>query len=94
MALAAGVFGAFKLDLKQTEEFVECLRGRNSFFQSTALAEGDDVFRRILEANAICGAVSAKEFNSRGGHIGLKAGNVKLFSTSGLHSAKSPSSLS
>jgi hypothetical protein len=47
------------------------MRGRNSFFQSTALAEGDDFFRGILEPNAICGAVSTEDFDSRRGHVGL-----------------------
>jgi hypothetical protein len=79
-----------ELELKQGEEPTQCLRGLDGPFQSTALAEGDDVFWGILEAHAICGALSAEDFYSRCGHIGLQAGNVKLLSTSGLHSATAP----
>jgi hypothetical protein len=43
-----------------------------------------------LEANAIGGAVSAEDFDSRGGYVGLEASNVNLLSTSGLHSATTP----
>jgi hypothetical protein len=64
------------------KEPVEGVGRGDSVFQSAALTEGHDVFGGIVEADAISGAMSAEDFDSRGGHIGLEAGHINLFSTS------------
>jgi len=76
------------VEFYQSKVTIDGLRRGYGLFQSVAFAEGYDIFQGVLKANAICGAVGAENFNSRGGNIRLKAGNVIMFLTSGLHSER------
>jgi len=69
-----------RLDLGK--EAVEGVGRGDCVLQSAALAESRDVFRGIIEANAVSGAMSAEDFNSRGGHVSLEPGYINLLSTS------------
>lgn len=56
-------------------------RGMDGALQSAAIAEQDDVLRRIVETHAIGGTMSAEYFNARSREIRLEARDIDLLST-------------
>jgi hypothetical protein len=84
-ALLVRAFFVVNLGSDLRKKPVQSLGRSNRSLEGAALTESHYVLGRILETNAVGGAVGAQQLDAGSCEISFEAGNINLFLSSGGH---------